>query len=77
MPEASSASARGFITLVAGLRLKQSRSWISRERLASASIRAVTSAAGLGAQSLATSSTRVWECGGIQPRGASLVMLVS
>jgi hypothetical protein len=43
--EDRSASARGFITLAAGLRLKQSRSWIWRFFSASASIRAISVAA--------------------------------
>ena len=48
-PEASSASARGVVTLGAGLRLKQSCSWSSRLRRASASSRAATCSDGRAA----------------------------
>lgn len=72
-PLGRSASARGFITLVAGLRLKHSRSWISRFSDASASIRAAVSAGKALAVRAAISITRASLAAGTQWRFSSIL----
>ena len=75
--EWAAASAAGFMTLVAGFRLKHSRSWISRLRSTRASMRPARASPSRPAALAARSCTRSSLVAGTQDRRARWVMAVS